>query len=144
MSTGQNGKNGGAASPSVAEVIQPDEREFTTEEFQNAWDEFAERRKSFQAEYQLLRQPVECRKNEIVVQLHNPVQETILNTLKGEATAFLRKRLQNRSLTLRGELREIESRKMIYTSREKFEYLLEKYPALKELRDRLGLDTDFG
>jgi DNA polymerase-3 subunit gamma/tau len=31
----------------------------------------------------------------------------------------------------------------MYTPREKFEYLMEKNPALKELKDRLGLDTDY-
>jgi hypothetical protein len=32
---------------------------------------------------------------------------------------------------------------MLYTPRDKFEYLLEKNPILKKLRDRLGLDPDF-
>jgi DNA polymerase-3 subunit gamma/tau len=31
----------------------------------------------------------------------------------------------------------------MYTSRDKFEYLLEKNPALREMKDRLGLDPDF-
>jgi DNA polymerase-3 subunit gamma/tau len=32
---------------------------------------------------------------------------------------------------------------MLYTSREKFDYLVEKNPVLKELKEKLGLDTDF-
>jgi len=31
----------------------------------------------------------------------------------------------------------------MYTSRDKFEYLLGKNPALREMKDRLGLDPDF-
>ena len=36
-----------------------------------------------------------------------------------------------------------EGKKVYYTPREKFDYLVEKNPILKELKDRLGLDTDY-
>jgi hypothetical protein len=32
---------------------------------------------------------------------------------------------------------------VIYTSKEKFEHLAEKYPYLNELKDKLGLDWEF-
>jgi hypothetical protein len=41
------------------------------------------------------------------------------------------------------EIKIEAGKKVIYTSREKFDYLVEKNPVLKELKDRLGLDTDF-
>ena len=31
----------------------------------------------------------------------------------------------------------------LYTSNDKFAYLAEKYPALQEMKQRLGLDADF-
>lgn len=116
---------------------------FTDEALQEAWNAFAEQRKKYLAEYQLLTQPYDRRDNEIVVFLHNPIQETILNTIKADLIGFLRKTLRNKAITLTGETLEIESGKMLYTNREKFDFLVEKYPALKTLRDRLGLDTDF-
>lgn len=118
--------------------------EFTDEALQTAWNEFAEQRKMYLAEYQLLTQPFDRRDNEIVIHLHNPIQDTILNTIKGDLLSFLRKNLQNRSITLVvEEATETESRTILYTPKEKFDFLLEKYPQLKALRDRLGLDTDY-
>jgi DNA polymerase-3 subunit gamma/tau len=78
------------------------------------------------------------------MQLSHPVQETMLNNLKTEITGFLREKLKNNSITLFGELMANEDiKKMIYTNREKLEHLMEKNPMLKELKDRLNLDTDF-
>jgi hypothetical protein len=117
--------------------------EFTLEQLQSAWSEFAEQRKKFQAEYQLLTQPYELDQHKIILHLHNPVQESMLTNLKTDLTAFIRDRLKNQSMQIVGELREAEQRKVIYTNREKFDYLSQKNPILKELKDRLGLDTDF-
>jgi hypothetical protein len=75
--------------------------------------------------------------------LHNPVQESMLANLKVDLANFVRTRLKNQSINIIGELREAEQRKVIYTNREKFDYLVAKNPMLKELKDRLGLDTDF-
>ncbi|HYC83625.1 MAG TPA: hypothetical protein VEB86_00325 [Chryseosolibacter sp.] len=116
---------------------------FTNEQLRAAWDEFAEQRKKFQAEYQMLSQPYELKGNQIVVTLLSPVHETMLNNIKSEITAFLRDKLKNTTLTVTGDLKGSEEKKVIYTNREKFDYLAEKNPLLKELRDRLGLDTDF-
>jgi DNA polymerase-3 subunit gamma/tau len=91
----------------------------------------------------LLCQPFELEQNQITVHLHNPVQEMMLNNLRSDLTAYLRERVRNTSITLVGVLREAEERKVIYTNREKFDYLVAKNPILKELKDRLGLDTDF-
>ncbi|HEX5168581.1 MAG TPA: hypothetical protein VFW11_05365 [Cyclobacteriaceae bacterium] len=113
------------------------------EDLSKAWNEFAESRKQYQADYQLLTQPYERRENEIIIPLHNPVQETILDTIKSDLTGYLREKLQNFSITVTGELIEGETKKMLYTNREKLDYLMEKNPILKEMKERLGLDTDF-
>lgn len=104
--------------------------------------EFAEQRKAFAAEYQLLSQEYVLRERQIVVQLMNPFQDTMLNNIKSELTTFLREKLKNNTIILTGEVNVTEDKKVIYTSREKFEYLAEKNPILNELKDRLGLDTD--
>lgn len=127
----------------VAATADEEKNTFTPEQLKLAWQEFAEQRKKLQAEYQLLAQPYELKDNKVIVHLLSPVQDTMLNNVRAELTAFLRERLRNSSILVAGELKESEEKKMMYTSRDKFEYLLEKNPALKEMKERLGLDPDF-
>lgn len=116
---------------------------FTEAQLREAWDAYAEQRKKFQAEYQMLCQPYKLEDSLIVIELLSPVHETMLNSFKSELTGFLREKLRNHSIQVTGELQTGEERKIIYTNREKFDYLVEKNPMLRELKDRLGLDTDF-
>jgi len=66
----------------------------------------------------------------------------MLNNMKSELTTFIREKLKNNFITLTSQLQVIDDKKVIYTSREKFEYLANKNPILNELKDRLMLDTD--
>jgi hypothetical protein len=116
---------------------------YTEASLRSAWMEFAETRKKFQAEYQMLSQPYELRDNLIVVTLLSSVHETMLNGIKSEISTYIREKLKNSLIQITGELKSTDERKVIYTNREKFDYLAEKNPLLKELKDRLGLDTDF-
>jgi DNA polymerase-3 subunit gamma/tau len=127
----------------VLEARQAMNEPFTPEQLRLVWLDFAEQRKKFQAEYQLLIQPFEIRESNIIIQLLSTVQETMLNNFKGDLITHLRDNLRNNSILVVGELREQEEKQMLYTPRDKFEYLLEKNPMLKKLRDRLGLDPDF-
>lgn len=107
------------------------------------WLEFAEKRKIYQAEYHLLTQEIEVKDNLVIVHLHNPVQDTLLATLKSDLLTFLREKLNNSTIQLMGELKTHDEKKVLYTNRDKFDYLVEINPALKELKERLGLDTEF-
>jgi hypothetical protein len=93
----------------------------------------------------MLSQPFELRGNLIVVSLLSHVHDTMLNGIKGEICSFLRERLKNNTIQIAGELKTEgdNDKKVYYTARDKFDYLVEKNPLLKELKDRLGLDTDF-
>jgi hypothetical protein len=92
----------------------------------------------------MLTQPYTVDNHVITVNLLSPVHETMLNNIKSEMTAYLRERLKNHNIQVTGTVVEPDDpKKVIYTNREKFEYLVEKNPILKELKDRLGLDTDF-
>lgn len=97
----------------------------------------------YQAEYHLLTQEIEVKNNLVIVHLHNPVQETLLATLKSDLLAFLREKLNNSAIQLMGELKTHNEKKVLYTNRDKFDHLVEKNPTLKDLKERLGLDTDF-
>lgn len=116
---------------------------FTEEQLRAVWNTYAEQRKKFQAEYQMLSQPYRVDDNVIVVELLSPVHDTMLNNIKSELTGFLRDQLRNHTIQVRGEVLADDEKKIIYTNREKFDFLVEKNPILRELRDRLGLDTDF-
>ena len=130
------------ARASVAATEVADEP-FTEGELRDAWVEFAEQRKNFQAEHQLLSQPYVLREKNIIVNLLSPVHDTMLNNIKIELTTFLRERLKNNAIQVTGELTATDDKKVIYTNREKFEYLSDKNPMIKELKERLGLDADF-
>lgn len=116
---------------------------FSESRLREVWNAFAEQRKKFQAEYQMLTQPYKFEDGLITVELLSPVHDTMLNNIKGELTAFLREQLRNNSIQVTGQIQTSEDKKIIYTNREKFDFLAEKNPMLRELKDRLGLDTDF-
>lgn len=117
---------------------------FTPEQLQSVWNEFAEQRKHLPAEYQLLTQPYDFTHPVITVHLHHLVQETMLNNIRLQLSAFIRQRLRNNSILIMTKIVEIEeSQKIFYTPREKFDHLLENNAVLREMKDRLGLDTDF-
>jgi DNA polymerase-3 subunit gamma/tau len=133
-----------AAGTKPEEVVVTARESFTAEQLHKVWLEFAEQRKKFQVEYQLLLQPYTLEEQKITVMLYNHIQEGSLNNIRGELGAYLREKLRNGSIQVFGEfVKEGEAKKIIYTNREKFEYLVEKNPVLRELKDRLGLDTDF-
>jgi hypothetical protein len=51
--------------------------------------------------------------------------------------------LQNDILKVELEKLESESKKMIYTNKEKFDHLAAKHPAVKLLQEKLSLDPDY-
>lgn len=91
----------------------------------------------------MLNQEFEHTAGKIVMPLTNPIQETMLNEFRLELTTYLRERLQNSSIQVVGELRVADEKKMIYTPRDKFEYLMNKNPLIKEMKDLFGLDPDY-
>lgn len=140
--------NGGTPSKTttadtVAQEINLSE-EYTEEQLQQAWNAFAEQRKGAPAEYHLLTQPFERNGHNLTIVLHAPVEETILETFRSDLTTYLRAQLRNTAIIVTGQLREVtDERKMLYTDREKLDYLLKKNPMLQELKNRLELDTDY-
>ena len=107
------------------------------------WTEFAEQRKHQVAEYQLLKGNIVLEKNQVILSLNNPIQEPLLQGIRTSLIGFLREKLGNNNLMVSGVLEQAAQTKVIYTNKEKFEHLAEKYPVLKDLKERFGLDTDF-
>ncbi len=107
------------------------------------WNDYAEQRKDQIAEYQILKREFRYEHPTVMVLLTNPVEETLLENFRRDLIQFLRDRLKNSELTIDSLLKEAAGKKIIYTSKEKFEHLAEKNPTLHELKDRLGLDWDY-
>jgi len=95
------------------------------------------------AEYHLLNCAFEYKDNQITIPLTNPIEEPLLLSIKTPLVEFLRQRLNNSNLQVNGVLREVQSRKIAYTNKDKFEHLAEKNPLLHKLKDKFGLDPDF-
>ena len=56
---------------------------------------------------------------------------------------FLRSALKNDHINLKKEVRKEAAQQKLYTSSDKYEYLVKKNPKLKDLKDKLGLDFEF-
>ena len=108
-----------------------------------AWDEFTEQRKTQVGEYHLLKQEFEFHDNTVTIHLSNSVEEPLLQSIKGPLTEFLRNQLGNRAINVTSQVKEILTKKIAYTNKEKFDHMAEKNPILLELKERLGLDTDY-
>ena len=92
------------------------------------------------SEYSLLNQDIVLRDTIIVVQLVNTVQQDILAGIREDLMAYLRQIFQCPSLELKGVVVPPEKNMKPYTAQEKFKYLVEKYPDLRILQEKLSLD----
>jgi len=114
---------------------------FTSDQLQQQWQAFAATRQS-PTELLILNRGFELQKDTILLKLENQIQLTQLGEFKYELLEFLRKQLKNSQIQLQGEVVEQQKKRMVYTNREKFEYLAEKNPLLNDLKNQLGLDMD--
>ena len=111
----------------------------------SVWHEILRRKKSENMmEYTLLnRQYHISENNEIILHLENHVMLDQFTSLRPALLGELKKQLGNRSITLKAAVMEVQEENRLYTSQDKYNYLAEKYPVLTDLKQRIGLDTDF-
>jgi DNA polymerase-3 subunit gamma/tau len=95
-------------------------------------------------EYNTLNQKVHI-DDELTIHLllPNSFQTKTIEDLRLELLTHLRKKFNNGNIKLVTEVERFEDKKLIYTNSEKFDHLVQKYPDLKMLKQRLDLDTDF-
>ncbi len=94
--------------------------------------------------YTLLNQPFQWNEPQFILTLTHPVHEDIINEIRQDLLQFIRDEVSNPTIQLSIELKDdTPQQRKLYTNSEKFEYLSQKYPLLKELQERLGLDPDF-
>jgi hypothetical protein len=131
------------AAPEAPATTAPANEPVSAAHLKRVWEEFAEMRKAHVAEYQILQRDYHYQMPVITIALLNPVEESLLDNFRRDLTQFLRERLRNSDLTLASALQDQTGKKVIYTARDKFEHLAGKYPYLRELKERLGLDWEF-
>ncbi len=112
-------------------------------EMRKAWDMYTEQRKDQAAEYQILKREYQFTFPTISITLTNPVEESLLENFRRELIQYLREQLKNNEINVVAVMQQTAGKKVIYTSKEKFEHLAEKNPYLNELKERLGLDWEF-
>ncbi len=81
--------------------------------------------------------------HDVIIHLASSLETSILERLEQSIVQFFRKRLKNSFILLQKDVSEQEKSKKLYTSKEKYDYMVEQNPALKDLKERLGLDFEF-
>ncbi|MCA8832705.1 DNA polymerase III subunit gamma/tau [Hymenobacter pini] len=113
---------------------------------QQVWAELKEERKAISmSQYSLLNRPVQANEQHVILlRVDNPVQEDQFNEFRADFLAELRRRTGYPRLNVQVEIVERQDTgRKLYTSSDKLEYLMEKYPMLVEMKQKLGLDADF-
>jgi DNA polymerase-3 subunit gamma/tau len=127
------------------EILDFVDQSFSEDQLQSALKEFSvELAKQGKAGESRLFDNEISHDNEIItLNIQNPVEEVRFNDIKSDLLLFLKKRLQNKQISIELRMEETQKKKMLYTPQEKFDYLVEKNPAIKELKNRLGLEFEF-
>ena len=111
------------------------------------WKEMTDERQAQEkmSEYTLLNRPVAAdADHQIELRLDNSVQVGQFNEMRTAFLSELRRRTGHRLLNVLPVVAASASGpRRLYTSTDKFNYLAEKFPALQEAKERLGLETAF-
>ncbi|CCH51107.1 DNA polymerase III subunit gamma/tau [Fibrisoma limi BUZ 3] len=139
---------GSANTDQAVAVVAPTrpDKPFIFEQLKACWDSFAQQRQrqtGSMSEQLVLNRDLRLEGTAIHLTLDNRLQVDILTELKPDLLACLRDTLQNSQITIEHEVVVIETKKLIYSPLDKFNYMAEKNPALHELRKALGLEVDY-
>jgi len=117
------------------------------ERLREEWAKFAEQKKiaGKDSAYMILNQEVNLQDDGLTVHLKmsNTLQEDVLSELRVELIQYLRRQLHNSQINVTGELVKDEKQRKLYTPSEKLDYLMEKNPQVRLLKEKLGLDPDY-
>jgi hypothetical protein len=134
-----------------AEINEPEvakrETHFDQQALDVAWRLFADVRSKMNtgdAEKLVLSRKLEKREgNEVQIILDSQLEMSILEKVEQDLVQFMRKALSNDHIFLTKSVQEHSEIQMLYTSKDKYAYMVEQNPALSELKDRLGLDFEY-
>ncbi|WP_426061019.1 DNA polymerase III subunit gamma/tau [Hymenobacter sp. B1770] len=142
-----------AAGPAAASVVA--EPQFTSGPvapidpalLQRVWKELAEERRAQDrmSEFWVLNRPVAANDEHMIeLAVDNPIQVDQFNDMRVEFLADLRRRTGHPRLSVQVVVTTAApTGRKLYTATDKFEYLAERFPALREAKQRLGLEAEF-
>jgi DNA polymerase-3 subunit gamma/tau len=142
-----------AAGPATASVVA--EPQYTSGPvapidpalLQRVWKELAEERRAQDrmSEFWVLNRPVVANDEHMIeLAVDNPIQVDQFNEMRVEFLAELRRRTGHPRLSVQVVVSTVApTGRKLYTATDKFEYLAERFPALREAKQRLGLEAEF-
>lgn len=136
-------KNTGDKGPGLPD--QFDHQEFDQAKLEKVWDYFTE---SIAPQYQnfhaalVNRKPVLGEEHSIELQLDNKIQDLSISEHKQELLDFLREELKNYKIKLVTRVVESGADARPFTSEERYQAMEQKYPLIRELKDKLDLELE--
>ncbi|MBN8701909.1 MAG: DNA polymerase III subunit gamma/tau [Bacteroidetes bacterium] len=120
---------------------------FTEEQMQAAWADFTKiQQQSGKVNlYTTLasQKPLLKENYQLEFSVENKVQEDVLDEIRLDLLEFLRKKLNNYSLSLQVVVKRDLSEKKAYTSSDRFKKMAEKNPLINKLKQQFDLEVDF-
>ena len=77
------------------------------------------------------------------IMLNSSLEIAILDRIEVDLVNFLREALSNDQLVLQKEIREDLKKGKIFTSKDKYDFMVKEQPLLQKLKDKLGLDFEY-
>ncbi|MCF6332247.1 MAG: hypothetical protein L3J11_03105 [Draconibacterium sp.] len=115
--------------------------DFTKEDLELKWKKFLTRlddRPNLQATLSIV--PKLNENFQLYLEIDNSIQKDVIETIKPELVAFLRKELKNSKLELLTKVSDEIKNRIIYTDNDKFDEMVKKNPSLKILKQKFNLD----
>jgi DNA polymerase-3 subunit gamma/tau len=119
---------------------------FTQDILESTWNGYAKQMNE-KGKYNLystltFRKPLLTENFAVEFTIENKVQQEEIDLEKSDLLAFLRKELNNYSISLKTTINTVESERKPYTASDKFKRMAEKNPAITKLKQQFDLDID--
>jgi len=129
-------------------VIQEKKKEpFDIDQLMKAWTEYQENRimtVQNDAENLIFSHTPQIQEDDsLLLTLRSELEISIIQKFEDELVQFLRQKLHNDHIRIHKEVEDNQVAKKLYTGQDKYNYMIEQNPALKRLKEKLGLDFEF-
>ncbi len=116
---------------------------FNEESFNKIILEYANNNKNKKSEIAILKKKISFNKeNHSLFQLDNELESSIFENMKPKLTSFINSKFIEK-IKIDKVVNLVEKPKIIYTNKDKYEYLRKKNKNLIDLKNKLGLDFEF-
>jgi hypothetical protein len=122
-------------------TFKGENRIFTPEELEEKWNQYLMKLNDQPNLQSTLSKVPEVGENFcLILEVDNTVQETMINNIRPELVAWLRKELKNSNIELKIRISENIKGKIIYSDTEKYTEMVSKNPMLEVLKNKFNLD----